>query len=48
MQDKSKNLLWTAVQGVKKVEVMGGVASATTSHPPSDLWVAVMTDGEPL
>lgn len=21
---------------------------ATTSHPPSDLWVAAMTDGEPL
>lgn len=43
------NILWTAVQGVKKGEAMGRrMASATTSHPLSDLWVAVMTDGEPL
>lgn len=46
---KKRNHLCTAVGEVAEGESMRRRDwAAATSHPPSDLWVEVMTDGEPL
>lgn len=47
--ENRRKLLWTAVGEVRKGGEMGRrKEGSSTSHPLSDLWVAVMTDGESL